>query len=170
MTMCVSVVFKIWAAGLFSAFLDYCMPMNLSILWRFALYEFFWLNLHHNDVIMTTTASQIISLTIVYSTAYLGADQRKLQSSSSLAFVRGIHRSPVNSPHKLPVTRKMFPFDIVIMEFQWAAIGATFGIPKMQTCNNGNRCAIWNCFDVKLILTVWIFDINIAVRLLASRS
>ena len=30
-------------------------------------------------------------------------------------FVRGIHRSPVNSPHKAPVTRKMFPFDEVIM-------------------------------------------------------
>ena len=44
-----------------------------------------------------------------------GADQRKHQSSGSLAFVRGIHRCPVNSPHKGPVTRKMFPFDAVIM-------------------------------------------------------
>ena len=33
----------------------------------------------------------------------------------SLAFVRGIHRGPVNSQHKRPVTRKMFPFDDVIM-------------------------------------------------------
>ena len=40
---------------------------------------------------------------------------RKHQSSASLAFVRGIHRSPVNSPHKRPVTRKMFPIDDVIM-------------------------------------------------------
>ena len=39
----------------------------------------------------------------------------KHQSSASLAFVRGIHRWPVNSPHKGPVTRKMFPFDDVIM-------------------------------------------------------
>ena len=46
---------------------------------------------------------------------YSGADQRKHQSSASLAFVRGIHRWPVNSPHKWPVTRKMFPFDDVIM-------------------------------------------------------
>ena len=46
---------------------------------------------------------------------YSGADQRKHQSSASLAFVRGIHRWPVNSPHKGPVTRKMFPFDDVIM-------------------------------------------------------
>ena len=44
-----------------------------------------------------------------------GADQRKHQSSASLAFVWGIHRGPVNSPHKGPVTRKMFPFDDVIM-------------------------------------------------------
>ena len=43
------------------------------------------------------------------------ADQRKHQSSASLAFVRGIHRWPVNSPHKWPVTRKMFPFDDVVM-------------------------------------------------------
>ena len=65
---------------------------------------------HYNDVIMGAIASQIISLTIVYSTVYSDADQRKYQSSASLAFVRGIHRWPVNSPHKWPVTRKMFPF------------------------------------------------------------
>ena len=46
---------------------------------------------------------------------YSAADQRKHQSSASLAFVWGIHRRPVNSPHKWPVTRKMFPFDDVIM-------------------------------------------------------
>ena len=67
------------------------------------------------DVIMSAMASQITSLTIVYSTVYSGADQRKHQNSASLAFVRGIHRWPVNSPHKGPVTRKMFPFDDVIM-------------------------------------------------------
>ena len=64
---------------------------------------------------MGSMASQITSLTIVYSAVYSGADQRKHQSSASLAFVRGIHRGPVNSPHKWPVTRKMFPFDDVIM-------------------------------------------------------
>ena len=47
---------------------------------------------HYGDVIMGTIASQITSLTIVYSTVYSGADQRKHQSSASLAFVRGIHR------------------------------------------------------------------------------
>ena len=65
---------------------------------------------------MRTIASQTTSLTIVYSTVYSGADQRKHQSSVSLAFVRGIYRGPVYSPHKWPVTRKMFPFDDVIME------------------------------------------------------
>ena len=70
---------------------------------------------HYSDVIMRAMASHITSLTIVYSTVYSGADQRKCQSSVSLAFVRGIHRWPFNSPHKGPVTRKMFPFDDVIM-------------------------------------------------------
>ena len=71
---------------------------------------------HYNDVIMDSMTSQITSLTIVYSAVYSDADQRKHQSSASLAFVRGIHRGPVNSPHKGPVTRKMFPFDDVIMD------------------------------------------------------
>ena len=64
---------------------------------------------------MGAIASQITSLTIIYSTVYSDADQSKHQSSVSLAFVWGIHRGPVNSPHKEPVTRKMFPFDDVIM-------------------------------------------------------
>ena len=59
---------------------------------------------------MGVIASQITSLTIVYPIFYWDADQRKHQSSASLAFVR------VNSPHKWPVTRKMFPFDDVIMQ------------------------------------------------------
>ena len=41
---------------------------------------------------MTTRASQITSLTVVYSTIYSDADQRKHQSSAWLAFVWGIHR------------------------------------------------------------------------------
>ena len=64
---------------------------------------------------MGTMASQITSLTIVYSTGYSGTDQRKRQSSVSLAFVQEIRRWPVKSPHKWPVTRKIFPFDDVIM-------------------------------------------------------
>ena len=87
---------------------------------------------HYTDVIMTTMASQITSPTIVCSTVYSCADQRKHQSSASLAFVRGIHREPVNSPRKWPVTRKMFPFDDVIMS--WASHQMHVGIanPRWQ--------------------------------------
>ena len=71
---------------------------------------------------MGPIASQITSLTIVYSIIYSDADQRKHQSSASLAFVRGIHRGPLNCPHKWPVTRKMFPFDDVVMGHQYGVI------------------------------------------------
>ena len=64
---------------------------------------------------MGAVASQINNLTIVYSAVYSGEDQWKHQSPASLAFVREIHQSPVNSPHKWPVTRETFPFDDVIM-------------------------------------------------------
>ena len=77
--------------------------------------EYHRLFVHYNDVIMGEIASQITSLTIDYSTVYSDTDRRKNQSFASLAFVRGIHRSPVNSPHKWSVTRKMFPFDDSIM-------------------------------------------------------
>ena len=70
---------------------------------------------HYDDVIMTTMASQITSLTVVYSSVYSAADQRKHQSSALRAFRAGNSPGPVNSPHKGPVTRKMFPFDDVIM-------------------------------------------------------
>ena len=60
---------------------------------------------------MSAIASQITGVSIVCS----GSDQRKLQISATLAFVRGIRRSPVNSPHKSPVTRKFFTFDDVIV-------------------------------------------------------
>ena len=73
--------------------------------------------LRYNDVIMGVMASQITSLTIVYSTVYSGAYQRKHLSSASLAFVMGIHRWPVNSRLKGPVTRNFFPFDDVIMQY-----------------------------------------------------
>ena len=80
---------------------------------------------HYNDVIMGTIASQITSLTIVYSIVYSDADHKKHQSSASLAFARRIHRGPVNSPHKWPVMRKMFPFDDVIMKY---------ALVNQQTC------------------------------------
>ena len=94
-------------------------------IWRMALQSNRAPLLHYNDVIMKAMASQITSLTIVYSNVYSGADQRKHQSSASLAFVWGIHPGPVNSPHKEPVTRKMFPFsDIIMMLLQALCINS----------------------------------------------
>ena len=85
---------------------------------------------------MSLMASQITSLTIVCSTVYSGGHQRKHQSSASLAFVRGIHRCQVNSPQKGPVTRKMFPFDDVIMKI-WRNCGTS--IAKTTNSVNCNR-------------------------------
>ena len=103
----------------------YRIPVRSPIRWVNFWIKFDWgcirlhwrivLSLHYDDAIMGAIASQITSLTIVYSTVYLDADQRKHQSSAALAFVRGTHWGPVNSPHKWPVTRKIFPFDDVIM-------------------------------------------------------
>ena len=72
---------------------------------------------HYSEVIMSEMASQITGVSIVYSTVCSGTDQRKPQSSTSLAFVRGIHGWPANSLHKGPVMRKMFSFDDIIMCF-----------------------------------------------------
>ena len=71
---------------------------------------------HYSDVITSAMTSQITRASNFYSTICSGADQRNHQNPASLAFVGvGIHLWPVNSPHKGPVTRKMFPFDDVIM-------------------------------------------------------
>ena len=80
---------------------------------------------HYDDVIMGVMASRITSLTNVYSTVYSSADQRKHRSSASLAFVWGIHRGPVNSPHKWPKKQKMFAFDDVIMSTSHFTAGAS---------------------------------------------
>ena len=100
-------------------------------------------HIHYNDVIMGAIASQITSLTIVSSIVYSDADQRKHQSSASLAFVRGIHRGPVNSPHKWPVTRKMFPFDDVIMHLKLSS----FQVIR----HNAHGYENWRDFTVALI-------------------
>ena len=92
-----------------------------------------------NDVTVGAITSQITSLTIVYSTVYSGVDQRKHQSSASLAFVRGIQRGPVNSSHKWPVTRKMFSCDDVIME----ATGNT-GYRDYRQTSNISRALVGN--------------------------
>ena len=64
---------------------------------------------------MSAMASQITGVSVVYSTICSGTDQRKPKSPALLAFVRGIHRWPVNSPHTRPVTRNMFSFDVITL-------------------------------------------------------
>ena len=86
--------------------------------------------LQHCDIIIRVIAPQITSLMIVCSTVYSGADQRKHKSCGSLTPVWGIHWWPVNSPHKWPVTWKMFPFDEVSIWWSWS-------------CNWA--IALWNC-------------------------
>ena len=100
---------------------------------------------HYNDVIMGTIASLITSLTIAYSIVYSDADQRKHQSSASLAFMRGSHRGPMNSSHKWPVTRKMFPFDDVIMT--WFS---TWYLNTVFLWQHTEHCSI-----MKLMPIVW---------------
>ena len=86
---------------------------------------------------MGAIASQTTSLMIVYSIVYSDADQRKHQSSASLAFVRFIHRGPVVSPHKWPVTRKMFPFDDVIMGVITKQLLSCLVFPQLATLRSG---------------------------------
>ena len=70
--------------------------------------------IHYSDVIMSSMASRITGVSVVYSTVCLGADQRKRQGSAPLAFMVGINRWQVNSPQRA-VTRKIFPLGDVIM-------------------------------------------------------
>ena len=100
--------------------------------------------LHYNDVIMSAMASQITGtgVSMVNPTVCSGADQRKHQSSVSLAFVRGTHRWPVNSPNKGPVTRKMFPFDDVIMLHPNSIASAIYWGRACMTKNVSNSMSI----------------------------
>ena len=84
----------------------------IYILWMMICIQ--CVTLHYNDVIMSAIASLITSFTIVYSTVYSDADQKKLRVTGLCV---GKSPGPVNSPHKWPVTRKMFRFDDVIMKF-----------------------------------------------------
>ena len=104
-----------WYTGRFMS--SACAYFSGLLLWHLWWLWCRWSN-HYSDIIMGTMMSQITSLTIVYSTIYSGADQRKHQSSASLAFVQGIHRWPVNSLLKWPVMGKIFPFDDVIMSLK----------------------------------------------------
>ena len=101
---------------------------------------------------MGAIASQITSLTTAYSTVYSDADQRKHQSSASLAFVRGIHRGPMNSPHKWPVTRKMFPFDdVIVAQTYWFYVTTVL----LRIASYRHRVASF-CTAVHRVISCWI--------------
>ena len=94
----------------------------------------FVLSIHYDDVIMTTLASQITSLTVVYSIAYSGVDQRKHQSSASLAFVRGIHRDRWIPRTKGQQCGKCFH----LMTLSWNPIDMCFtGLPEYISISRG---------------------------------
>ena len=83
---------------------------------------------------------KMLLLLVISLTVYSGAGQRKHQNSASLAFVREIHRWPVNSSHKWPVTRKMLPFDDVIMG-------------QMGKSSERRKSAMW--FQIYAFCNIW---------------
>ena len=89
---------------------------------------------------MGAIASQITSASIVC----WGADHRKHQSSASLAFMRGIHRWPVDSSHKGPVTRKLFPCDDFFMVHEFLTSSAS-----LNTVRRGQEP--WPRFDLQTL-------------------
>ena len=113
--------------------------------------------MHYNDVTISAMASQITTITSVYSNVYSDADQSKHQSSASLASVRGIHRLTVNSPHKGPVTRKMFPFDDVIMMI-WTVRPDHFWFPTFWNVLKG--CKYKSHIMVQLVSALAIYATN----------
>ena len=82
---------------------------------------------HYNDVIMGAIASQITSLTIVYSTVYSGTDESKHQSSASLAFVRGIHRGHGEFPAQMASNAEN-------VSIWWRHHAATVKVSGEKTC------------------------------------
>ena len=120
-------------------------PMALERrMWLFARHVTSYSYAHYGDVIMSPMASQNARLTILCSNVYSGTDQRKPKSSAWLAFVWGIHRWPVNSPHKGWVTRNMFPFGDPIMVYR--------SLPMYLICHFKYD---FSCSDVLYICTGW---------------
>ena len=118
---------------------------------------------YYSEVIKSAMASRITGISIVCSTVCWGADQWKHQSSASLAFVRGIHRSPVNPPHKWPATRKVFPFDDVIMWYYTNSLRIAFLALKsiMQLSHNDfPSTEIWNDLKNMVKQLPWANNLN----------
>ena len=115
----------------------HCFRHDSCISWTPEQIPKFIQHIYHNEIGLIITVKWMQwRLTIVYSTVYLGADRRKHQSSASLTFVRGIHRWPVNSPHKGPVTRE----NVSIWWRHHASL--RFSLPGIERCQclNGGFC------------------------------
>ena len=105
-----------------------------------------WNTSHYSAVIISAMASQITGISNICLTVCSVAHQRKHQSSTSLAFVKGIHRWSADSPHKRQVTRKIFPFDDTIL--------------SLHLCLNNVICTIeriwkWNCKATTFFREQW---------------
>ena len=98
---------------------------------------------------MGVMASRITGVLIVFSTVCSSADQKKHQSSASLAFARGIHRWPVDSPCKGPVTRKMFPFGDAKMGKRNLSRMYMFSNNISQGCCRPRLCC-WSCVALRV--------------------
>ena len=96
---------------------------------------------------MGAMASEITSLTIVYSIVY--------QSSASLAFLRGFHRGLVNFPHKWPVTRKMFPFHDVIMRLWWYLPMQSGAIHLLMVVHQSNAIALFFLISGRFYVSIY---------------
>ena len=103
---------------------------------------------------MGAIASQITSLTIIYSIVYSDGDQRKHQSSASLAFVRGIHRGPMNYPHKWPVTRNIVSiwwrhhasFEGLSHKVTWLSIDSSV-LHSLKSISRSMITSIYKCIN-----------------------
>ena len=102
----------LWVWSMFCAGQCGVVYLNMILLCVITRHKYCW---HPSDVILSAMASQITNLAIVYSISYSGTNQRKHQSSASLAFVRGIHQWPVTFPHKGLVTREKTFDDVIIV-------------------------------------------------------
>ena len=104
-------------------------------------------------------ASKITRVSIVCSTIHLGADQRKHQTSASMAFVRGIHRWPANSPHKGTVTRKMFLFDDVIMRLEHVHVSnkCLYYLKLLAVLSEWNSCQLQSWMITTIMMTTITF-------------
>ena len=123
---------------------------------------------------MGAIASQSTILATVFSTVYSDADQRKHQSSASLAFVRGIHRQrPVNPPHKWPVTRKWFHLmtsSWLVNYFCWYRWQCIMNSEDTRICtldkNPWNKYTYFVCVvhksDTRYLNKIFVLDISIS--------